>query len=129
MTIKERFNIRLKRIREYKQCISRCDAAAQKLMEYEKNITAYIGPTDNDRKMSCIKTYYTFVKYGGVMDTGDIHIITRYCPWFHKDESCQMKYGCSCRYKNMKYNDLKAVLRKENAVKRESFYRIFGRIK
>jgi len=129
MKVKERFNTRLKRIREYSQSVSRCDAAAQKLMEYEKNITAYIGPTDNDGKMACIKVYYTFVNYAGVVDTGDIHIVTRYCPWFNKDESCKMKYGCPCRYRNMKYNELQAVLRKENAVKRESFYRIFKRIK
>ena len=127
MPIKDRFNTRLKRIQEYKQRVSFCDDVRHNVMEYEKNITAYIGPTDNDRRMVCIKTYYTFVNSINMVPSDDVHIITRYCPCFN-DERCTM-YGCPYHYRNMKYKEMQSLLQKARIDKKASFKRIFGRIK
>ena len=127
MNIKKKFNTRLARIREYGRNISRCDDIASSLMESEKNITAFIGPTDNDRIMACIKTYYTFVKTGNIVNVGDVHIITRYCPCFY-DEHCAM-YGCPYHNRNMKYKEQQSLLQQATNEKRASFRRMFQRIK
>lgn len=127
MTFKEKFNIRIERIREYKRNVSWCHDMKKNLMDAEKKITLNIGPTDKDVTPACIKMYYVFMRPDSMSDVGSVHTVAKYCPCF-SDDGCLM-YGCPYRYRNVKYKENQSLLNNAIDTKRASFRQIFERIK
>ena len=127
MTIKEKFNIRIQRIREYQRNVSRCRDMENELRDAVRNITATYGPLGDDATPACIKTYYMFMHPAEISDTGNVYYTTKYCPYF-KDDNCSV-YGCSYRYRNAKYKEQQSLLHDAINAKQASFRRIFERIK
>ena len=128
MTLKERFGIRISRIKEYKQQVALCRAMGRRAAELKKNITVMTNADDVDERFACIKTYETYAPATTMADVGEnVYSHIKYCKNFDGGK-CQM-VDCPYYYRNKQYEDQVSLLRRAMVDRQVAFQQIFARIK
>lgn len=119
MTIKEKMNIRISRIREYKELVAKYRDIASKFMSYEIGVEF----DENDPEpIGCIKTklYHE--------DGGSVFPVVKVCEYFNDVTHCPVS-NCSYHDKYEQYKSQEILLRQAKLEKRKAFKRLFERIK
>ena len=128
MTIKEIFNIRISRIKEYAKHVYFCNDMKRVLGAMENAITSIVDPGKVDDTYVCRKVYYTTMPATNTYETGDnVYHHVKYCHRFN-DGPCPI-FNCPYNDKNVLYKNQENLLRQAMIDKRLSFKRIFQRIK
>lgn len=128
MTIKEKFDIRLSRLKEYMHYVSLCRDAQRLVSQLERSITKVVDADKVDDVFACIKSYHTTLPAVDISQIGeDVYPHERYCHRFNQNP-CPI-FNCPY-YKNKKqYDNQKLLLQQAMVDKQQAFKRIFERIK
>lgn len=128
MTIKERFNIRISRIKDYANYVSYCRDMERSVAQLEKDITKIVDADKVDEVFACIKHYNTTLPAVDISQIGeDVYFHTCYCHRFEQ-KPCPI---FNCRYHKSKkaYDNQLMLLKQAKIDKQLAFKRMFERIK
>ena len=130
MTIKEKFNARIARVKDYAKQISVCRDLKRIVDEKRKDITVVIDADKEQETHSCMKVCFadlTDVVASDYDYDTKTYTYVKNCFWFNK-KPCPM---CSCRYniKNRQYIDKQMALQEAKVNKKVLFNKIFQRIR
>ena len=128
MTIKEKFNLRIAKIKDYANCVSYCHDVKRSLKQLEHGITRIVDAEKADEVFACIKHYNTTLPAVDISQIGDdVYFHTSYCYRFNQ-KPCPI-FNCPY-YKNKKqYDNQQLLLQQAMLDKQLAFKRIFERIK
>ena len=130
MTIKEKFDIRLSRIKDYVDHISYCRDMARLATHLENNITKVVNADEDDvdNVFACIKTYQTISPATNMYEVGDnVHFNMQCCHRFN-EKPCPI-FNCPYHNDKERYDNQQLLLQQAKIDKQMAFKRIFERIK
>ncbi len=128
MTIKEKFDIRLSRLKEYMHYVSLCRDAQRLLAQLERSITKMVDADKVDDVFACIKSYHTTLPAIDISQIGeDVYPHTRHCHRFDQNP-CPI-FNCPYHKNKNQYDNQKLLLQQAMIDKQQAFKRIFERIK
>lgn len=129
MKVKEKFNKRIARIKEYKERATFYRCMKRNVAFLERRITAYVNADTIDYTYVCIKRCNANSPQIDVSEIGDDSCPnTKYCYRFNNESPCRM-HNCSCYKNNNEYIKEKQLLNQVKMGKETAFRQIFEKIK
>lgn len=128
MNLKEKFNTRLARVKEYTVAVSRCRDLKQKLNLAEKDITKIVDADKVEDTSVCIKNYFTTLPANDVFETGEnVYWHSTRCHRFF-EKPCPVS-NCPYHAQNIRYRNYQSLLSQAQSAKQAAYKVIFERIK
>lgn len=128
MTIKEKFDIRLSRVKEYMHNVSLCRDTQRLVAQLEHSITKTVDADKVDDVFACIKHYNTTLPAVDISQIGDdVYFHTSYCHRFNQ-KPCPI-HNCPYHKNKKQYDNQQLLLQQATLDKQLAFKRIFERIK
>lgn len=134
MTIRERYNIRIARWKEYKACAAYYRDVKKKTEQAEKEITAVVDEDKVDDTFACIKLYLKKVIETDLFETSDKrwnafgqewHV--KHCHRF-QEKPCPI-FNCPFYAQNRRYRNMQMLLEHARSAKKYAYQQIFAKIK
>ena len=128
MTIKQKMNIRIERIKDYMEQVSYCRDMRRCVNAMSKDITKFVDADRVDETYACIKIYYTQSPATSVNEVGDgVYQHMKLCHRFNENP-CPI-FNCPYNEQNKQFKNNDLLLRQAQIDKQAAFKRIFSRIK
>lgn len=128
MTIKEKFNERIDRIKAYKVQVNFYRNMVKELRNKQNDITAIVDADKVDETYACIKAYHTWFAATDCGKFGEeVYFHTKNCHRF--DEKPCPIFNCPYNARHKQYQEQERLLHLAQKNKHLAFERIFERIR
>ena len=128
MTLKQKINMRIERIKNYKAQVAYYRDVQKQFDQAKEAITALVDEDKVDDTYACIKNYFTSLKDLNVFDTGDeMYMETKKCHRFH-EKPCRI-FNCPFNEKNIRFRNCQLLLNQAQNAKQAAWRMVFQRIK